>query len=247
VWKYHKTQVGAHAHTLTTIQGQIRQKIEGFADDEIFYGDTYAESVANISKQVSGDSKSAADLICYTHKRVADMRAHLLGVEVIHMGAFYEVKPVRVRLKKAILNQCTPFLEELDQNSVKLRFFFDDDCDVEIDKNMFSLAMYNFFSNAAKYTKLGSEIRLHYSDEKKSLDISMISLKMEKNEIKYLFQEGGRGRHAKDVAGKGIGLFVLQNALKIMGKSPMYIEVNHEKSFPEFGHIYNENHFVFSL
>ena len=247
VWKYHRIQLDAYAHTLTTIQGQIRQRIEGFANDEVFYADTYMESVSGMSDYLKKNLESAADLICYTHKRITDMRAHLLGVEIVHADVNCEIKPTRVSLKRAILNQCSPFLDELEKNSVKLRFFFSDDCEVEVDKNMFSLVMYNFFSNAVKYTKQDSEIRLNYSADRNSLDVSMISLKMEKDEIESLSDETVRGKHAKDFPGKGIGLFVLQRALELMNKPRMYISPNYMVNLSIDGNLYNENHFTFSL
>lgn len=247
IWKQQKSQLEAHAHTLTTIQGQIRQQIEGFADDVEFYGETYSDSVDNITRLVKNSERSAADLICYIHKRIIDMRAHLLGVEVVHAGVQYEVKPVHVSLKRAILNQCSPFLEELNKNLIAVRFFFGDEHEVEVDKNMFSLVMYNFFSNAVKYAKPSSEIRLKYLDDSKSLDVSMISLKMEKNEISTLSDETTRGKHAKDFPGKGIGLFVLQKALELMGKERMYISANYENSSSFDDRTYVENHFSFRL
>ncbi|HFC11181.1 MAG TPA: HAMP domain-containing histidine kinase [Candidatus Kaiserbacteria bacterium] len=247
VAKRHKEQISAHAHVLNTLQGQIRQKIQGFAEDSKFYGDSYSESMSKIVKIIEDNKENAADLICYIQKRVIDMRAHLLGTEVIYLGGQYEIKPVSVSLKRAILNQCTPFINELENNKVKIRFFFEDDCKVLIDKNMFSLIMYNFFSNAVKYTKSDSEIRLNYSSDAKSLDISMISLKMEKSEIVSLSNNGVRGIHAHNISGKGIGLFVIQQALKLMDKNPMYISPNHQNNYSENNCVYNENHFQFLL
>lgn len=247
IWKQQKSQFEAHAHMLTTIQGQIGQRMEGFADADEFYGETYSDSVNNITQLIKNNEKSAADLICYIHKRIVDMRAHLLGAEVVHAGAQYEIKPVHVSLKRAILNQYSPFLEELNKNIIKVRFFFGDEHEVEVDKNMFSLVMYNFFSNAVKYAKPNSEIRLNYSDDSRNLDISMISLKMEKNEISVLSEETKRGKHASDFPGKGIGLFVLQKALELMGKKRMYISANYENSSSFDDRPYVENHFSFAL
>lgn len=109
--------------------------------------------------------------------------------------------------------------------------------------------MYNFFSNAIKYTKSNSEIHFNYkeSDKQKSLDISMVSLKMEKDEIKNLFDDGIRGQHAKNIPGKGIGLFVIRKSLELMQKDKMLILPNYEKVFNENNLIYNENHFKFVL
>lgn len=247
VLEHQRAKFTAHGHTLVTIQGQIRQRLEGFADDSVFYGEKYENSVSNIEALVKSNPRSAADLICYTHKRIADMRAHLLGVEVIHMGEQFEVNLKNVSLRRGILNQCTPFLEELEQSGIKLRFFFGDECQVDVDKNMFSLVMYNFFSNAVKYAKPDSEIRLNYSSEDKSLDISMISLKMERDEIANLSKESVRGCHASEIPGNGIGLFALQEALKLMGKEKMYTTPDYLKVYPQDGRVYVENHFRFSL
>lgn len=247
IYSQYKKEANGYAHILNTIQGQIRQKIDDFADCREFYGETYEESVKKILNIIENDRNSAADLICYIQKRILDMRAHLLGTEVVHLGEHYELKPVEVSLKRAILSQCTPFLEELERNMIKIKFFFEDECKIDIDKNMFSLIMYNFFSNAIKYAKFNSEIRFNYSNDKKSLDISMISLKMDKDEIVTLFNDGVRGRHAQSISGKGIGLFVIRRALELMGKSRMNISPNYEEVFNENGLIYNENHFKFLL
>lgn len=247
IYEQYKKEINAYAHVLNTIQAQIRQRVDDFADSKEFYGETYNDSLKNISSIIEENKESAADLICYTQKRVMDMRAHLLGAEIIHSGEQYEIKPTEVSLKRAILNQCTPFLEEFEKNMVRIRFFFEDDCKIEMDKNIFSLIMYNFFSNAIKYTKSNSEIRFNYLNNEKNLDVSMISLKMEKSEIKNLFKDGIRGQHAKNIPGKGIGLFVIQRALELMKKDNMYISPNYEKVFHENNFIYNENHFKFIL
>lgn len=243
----YKKDVDTYSHVLNTIQAQMKQKLEDFADQELFYGDTYEDSVKKISDTIEKDITVAADLICYLQKRVIDMRAQLLAAEIIHSKEQYEVKLTEVSLKRAILSQCTPFLEDLHKNSIKIRFYFEDDCKIVVDKNMFSLIMYNFFSNATKYAKQNSEIRLNYSSEEKSLDISMISLKMDKSELTNLHKDGVRGVHAKNFPGKGIGLFVLDKALELMKKKQMYISPCYEKSLVEGDMTYVENHFQFLL
>ncbi|MFH1608442.1 MAG: hypothetical protein ABH951_00280 [Patescibacteria group bacterium] len=247
VYKQYKKEINAYAHILNTIQAQIRQQLDNFADNKEFFGETYTDSVEKISKIINDDKESAADLICYIQKRIIDMRAHLLGVEIINSGEEYEIKPMVVSLKRAILNQCTPFLEEFEKNMINIKFFFGDECETKVDKNMFSLIMYNFFSNATKYTKPNSEIRFNYSNDLKSLDISMISLRMERHELADLSMDGVRGQHAKNIPGKGIGLFVIQKALELMKKDKMYISPNYEKVFYEDDLTYNENHFKFVL
>jgi len=245
LYKHYLVEVDAHGHMLTTIQAQIMQQIDMFADNSEFYGDSFSESVAKVSRIVEGDKESAARLICYIKKRMTDMRAHLLGVEIIHSGEQYEIKPVVVSLKRAILNQYAPFSEEFDESAIRIRFYFDESSEIEVDKNMFSLIMYNFFSNAVKYAKPNSEIRLNYVGDDNCLDVSMISLKMERDEINDLFNQGVRGRHAEDIPGKGIGLFVIRKSLELMEKKLMYISPEYGRNYNEDGFVYIENHFKF--
>ena len=239
-WEYYKSQINFYSHTIDTIQTQIRQKLEGFAKDESFYGESHVDSLNNIATIISEDKEAAADLICYIHKRTGDLRAHILGADVICAGVNFEVNLKKVDLKRAVLSQITPFLNQFNENSIKIKIFFDNE-DVVVDKNMFSLVMYNFFSNAVKYVKPDTDIRMSYIQEQKCLDISMISLKIERSEIKNLFNDGTRGVHAKDVPGKGIGLFVLKRALELMKKDNMFIDPHYAKG----DNSYVENHFKF--
>lgn len=247
VYSQYKKEISAYGHTLNTIQAQMRQKIDDFSGGDDFYADSYNSAMEKVSDVIDENKNSASDLILYMQKRTVDMRAQLLGSEIIHSGEQYEIKQSTVRLKRAILNQCTPFFEEFDKKNVKIKIFFEDECYVDVDKNMFSLVMYNFLSNSLKYTKNDSDIKFNYDNETKRLDISMISLRMERSEINNLFKEGERGLHSNTIPGKGIGLFVIQEALKLMNKKPMYIEPNYQNNYIESNLNYVENHFQFSL
>lgn len=246
MWEHYLSQINAHAHTLTTIQGQMRQKIEGFARDDDFYADTHEHSIRNLSDIIKTNIDGAADLICYMHKRVTDMRAHMLGFEIVHAGTNPEINFTQVSLKRAILNLYTPFATKFFQDGTVLKFYFENDCQVKVDRNLFSLVMYNFFDNAVKYIKPETDIRLNFNEMDKKLDISMISLKMDREEISHLFDEGIRGKHARDIHGRGIGLFALKKALGFMGMS-MYIDPKYEKTERYQDRTYVENHFIFSM
>lgn len=236
-WNYYSGKIVSQAHTLDKIRGKMEQKIEGFAEKEKFHGDSYHDILDNVSNLIKNDTDSASDLICFFQKRLLDMKSHMLGFQIIHSNIEYEVSLKNVNLKKAILNLYTPFANDLNENNVNLNIYFDDDV-VEVDRNLFSLVMYNIFDNAVKYTKPGSEIRINFESDHGNLDISMESLRIEREEINNLAMEGARGRHASTIAGNGVGLFVIKEALNLMDMS-MSINPNYEKGDLE----YTENHF----
>jgi hypothetical protein len=68
---------------------------------------------------------------------------------------------------------------------------------------------------------------------------------MEKNELSKISEYGERGKHAKDIPGKGIGLFVIKKSLILMGMEPMFIAPTYQNDFSIDDVVYNENHFKF--
>lgn len=245
-----KEQLLGTRHILPNIHTQMVQSFDLFARNDvgIFHGGTLNTLVERVSKQIQNNTADAAHLIIYLNKLVLDMGAHLRGIDVIHFGADYKPIMKDVRVRAAILHQYASFTKEFEEAFIQLRVnAIDDEAIVTVDKDMFSLIMYNMLSNAVKYCKPHSEVRFHFSDESKELDVSMISLRIEQDEIQNIFNEGIRGRHATKTPGSGIGLFVVKTALNKMGKQPLRINPNYQEATELNGEQYVENHFHFNF
>lgn len=241
---------GTRHDILQNVHTQMVQALDLFTENDhsVFYGENLRCLVEKISKRIESESISAARLIVYLNKLILDLGAHLRGVDVIHFGADYKPTMKEVRVRGAILHQYASFTKEFEEAFIQLRVnAIDDDATVLVDKNMFSLVMYNMLSNAVKYCKPYSEVRFHFLNESKELDVSMISLRIEQSEIQTIFNEGVRGMHASKTPGSGIGLFVIKNALDKMRKQPLRIIPDYQKATELNGEQYVENHFIFNL
>ncbi len=245
-----KEQFSGTRHILPNIHTQMVQALDLFTgnDPGVFYSEGLVSLAEKVSKQIKSEPADAARLIIYLNKLVLDMGAHLRGTDVIHFGADYKAMMKEVRIKAAILHQYASFTKEFEEAFIQLKInAINDESTIMVDKNMFSLIMYNMLSNAVKYCRPYSEIRFHFLDDSKELDISMISLRIEQDEIREILNEGIRGRHATKTPGSGIGLFVVKSALDKMKKHPLVINPNYQKASELNGEQYIENHFHFNF
>ena len=241
-----RKEIDSYSHSLITIHAQISQKIELFAPSKNFYGPSYADVQKKIRNVVKGHIPNASELICYTQKRIIDMRAQFLEAKVIHYHEDININIEKVCLLRAILSQYSAFIEQLNDKNIETKFYIEESEMVEIDKRMFSLIMYNFFSNIVKYAKPNSTIKLNYNNN--ILDVLMVSIKMDNSELSELHHFRVRGKHAiNNTSGKGIGLFTINKALSLMGKPQMFIKLEAQTDTHEDGVTYSKNHFRFTL
>ncbi|HCC05337.1 TPA: hypothetical protein DEP58_03460 [Patescibacteria group bacterium] len=246
-----RNRFNKYNHIIQTISTQILQKMDGFWENKKWHSSVYSEALKNIENISSYKKNETNKLIHYFNKMSLDLKSHIEGWDIIYIKDNYVPKYEEVSLRKAILNQYSSFAEDFNELGIQIRFseYFSEDYTVDLDKKLFSLIMYNFFSNILKYAKPGEEVRFNYLDEEKKLDISMYSIKIERCEIKKLFDDGERGKNANKASssGSGFGLYVIKKALRLMEMPNMYIDPQNSKSKPLDSIPYYENHFKFEL
>lgn len=250
-FEYYFSKIRVHSHTLRAIQGKMKQKIDGLASKRDFDGKDYAESKNNISRKVESNIDKTADTICYLNKRVMEIDAHIEGFDVLYMGDEQDVNLEIVNIKKVLLNIFAPFLSDFMKKGVVMNFMIKDEYadinKINVDYKMFNLALCNFFDNAIKYSKPYSNIDINFSKNGNefTIEISMMSLRIDQDELSLIFDEGYSGRHAAHDAGDGIGMSVMKKALRLTG---MDIEVtpNYSESEIVTGQRYIRNVFKIS-
>lgn len=246
-----RNRFNKYNHIIQTISTQILQKMNGFWGDTKWHSSEYSEALKNIENISSLKKNETSRLIHYFNKMSIDLKSHVEGWDIIYIKDNYTPSYEEVSLKKAILNQYSSFAEDFNELNIQIRFsdYFSEEYTVYLDKKLFSLIMYNFFSNVLKYSMPEEVVRFNYSDELKSLDISMYSTRIERVEISKIFDDGVRGIHANDASssGNGSGLYVIKKSLDLMCMPNMYIDPQYTKS-KDWGDVqYFENHFKFEL
>lgn len=241
---YYLHKIRAHSHTLRSIQGKMKQKVDSLAKKEDFRGQNYLESKNKIAEKVRGDVDKSAEVLCYLNKRISEIDAHIEGFDVLYMGDEMDVKIELHDLKRTLQNIIAPFHEDLSTKGIQVNFHIKDGYSKEnkvgLDYKLMNLAFVNFFDNAIKYSKPNSDLDISFIKTGKGfvLDISMMSLRIEHDELERIFEEGYSGKYASEEAGDGIGMYVIRKSLGMMNTS-IRIE-------PDYGMstIFNEKQYV---
>jgi len=248
-FEYYTNKIKNHSHTLKNIQGQMKQKMESLISENVTthsYGyDTFKQKVKD---EISNDLDLTAEVICYLNKRIFDVNAHIECFNVLSLDESGDYNFIAHNVKKVLLRISQPFFEDLKQKEVEVKFLIKDDYakknKVVLDYKIFNLAMYNFFDNAVKYTKPNSEILINFeklSEKDFLIKIEMMSMRIEKDEIEKIFEEGYSGVNAKNEAGDGIGMFTAKEALRL---NDLIINVIPNYSRSE---VLNGNKFVYNI
>lgn len=246
-----KEDFNRYNHMIETMSAQMVQKLQGYFADQDWYDQDYNSTLQNISEIIKNNMPATSGLIHYFNKMALDLRSHLEGWSIIYVKSIYDPKFVEVSLRRAILNQLASFSEEFQELGIKIKFteYFTNSHTAKVDKKLFSLIMYNFFSNALKYSRPNEEIRFNYYENTSTLDVSMYSVKIEKAELEKLFTDGYRGINSNLVSssGSGSGLFVIKKSLELMNMPNMYIDCDYSKLKKDGEVVYCENHFKFNF
>jgi hypothetical protein len=101
-------------------------------------------------------------------------------------------------------------------------------------------------NNVAKYALYDSKVETYYESDTDgfSLTFDMLSCRIEKSEIRTIFDEGVSGVHATS-PGDGIGMYVIRKALSLNGMS-MDILPNYAESIQNVEGKYTRNKFIIS-
>ncbi|EKE05883.1 MAG: hypothetical protein ACD_19C00168G0005 [uncultured bacterium] len=250
LFDYYLEKIRVHSHTLRSIQGKMKQKIDGLASKKDFRAKNYKKSKEKIGVLINKNIDRAADIFCQLNKRIAEIDAHVEGFDVLYLGDKLRVSKKSQNIKKILLNIVSPFLKDFESNGVEIVYTFKDEYalqnKIEIDYKLFNLAYSNFIDNAIKYTMPNSKIIVNFTKSPDSffISITMTSIRIDQDEKENVFDEGYSGRYAEADAGDGIGMSVIRKALRLTGIS-IQIECDYSKSFVVNGRKYVENTFVF--
>lgn len=208
------------SHNLITAHAKLQGEVESILPEAGFRESrTYEEQLNVAERAVNTNPNIASEALLQILKRVVDIQAQIEGFKIL-TG---EVKPKfgSHNIKRTLLSVLYPFYEELNKKGIFVRLDIDDAVasanEVTLDYKLFNVAMHHFLNNTQKYGLPGSKVDITFNPLENYLEISMKSVRIDKEEIKEIFKMGIYGNHAAGFAGDGIGMYMVGRALEIMG------------------------------
>lgn len=205
----------AGVHTIATIQAKMVQKIEPFIIGAAQgKQENRMQNVKNIIQNKKPDD--IADLVCFLSKRIDELNIHLESLKIIEKGINKTKTEMRKHsLRSVLLNIYDPFKDLFNDKNINVVFDkVDEALQLSLDYKIFSLVFHHIFDNASKYSKKDDTINFIFSSKGK-LIIQMHSLTIENPETVFL--RGVSGGNVGELAGDGIGMFVIKKGLQVMG------------------------------
>lgn len=118
---------------------------------------------------------------------------------------------------------------QFDQKGITLSLLNTQKVKLTTDKYKFSQVIYNLLTNAYKYTPSGGQVDVTYSLIEGMLTLKVIDTGrgIASEELNHIFEAYYRSSDASDTAGEGIGLYLVQENLKLLKGS---VQVHSELS-----------------
>lgn len=237
------------SHNLTQthakMQGEVGRIIkEGLLDNALF-----EEQVQRVADRISSlGAESIAHTMLHLSKRINDLSAQIEGFEMIRGTTRPDLS--QYNLKRVLLSFSYPFYDELNAKRVFLDICFDEQFaqsqQTFLDHAYFNVAMHHFMNNLVKYVRPNSKVTVNLLPSPMRLSFKMKSIYIDRTEVKELFKLEYSGNHVGELAGDGIGMFMIKEALNRMSAD---IEVIPGNSFEEdaSGKKYSDNTFLIFL
>ena len=204
--------------THTKLQGEVGSIV---TENELMRCEKHSDQISLVKKSISFDTKKTADAFLEITKRVIDLQAQIKGFEMLEGKLDLDIGTHNI--KKVLLNILYPFYKELNEANVTIYINIPDEIaeqnPVEIDYQIFNIAMHHFINNIIKYAKPYSKVNIIYEEKNKSLKFTMSSVKINKEELKSIFNLKTSGKNVGELAGDGVGMYMVKESLTLLGAS----------------------------
>lgn len=221
---YYDTLLRRFAHNLVKFQTRFKGNFSRLISDAA-RSRPFSELKDEVKRRIEQDTDRAAEDVAQMSHRAVDLDAQIDTLRII---AGYADSPdpsnkIGVSLQKTIFRLINPFVEELQKRNIKFIISIpqvnNNTEKVLVDPGLFNAAIWQLLDNASKYVKDNTEITISASlnTNPQTLELSMISVCIDKDEEELIFLEGKKGRHAGQKGEHGIGLYIVKKALGLMG------------------------------
>ena len=212
------------AHNLVKFQTRFKGNFGRLISDTA-RSRPFEELQEEVRRRIEANTSIAARDVCQMSHRAVDLDAQIETLRIIsgYADSSRPESKIKVDLQKTIFRLVNPFIEELGKRRIKLNLNLPSVASgadkVLIAPNLFNAAIWQLLDNASKYALEGNDINISAVLEKgnQTLTFAMVSVCIDEDELEKVFYERYKGRHAKNKAVSGIGLYVVRKALSMMG------------------------------
>ncbi len=255
IFHVNKERLDEDYHTLEKIHTKLSQKIEQiFNRTSAKLRDKYSNQKSEIIDYVNKNPEIIAGELLYLRKRVFELGAHMLSSRINGNPEGVPLNFLDHNMHDLLLNIWLSFEEDANNLGVvcdwRIGRPYAEEHKIRLDYSTFNVAMFNFFDNLVKYAKPGSNFSISFNtfeDNTFKIIVTMLSLRIEKEENDKIFQYGIRGIHCskeKFPQGNGIGLFTIKKALSL-NRINLTVDPNYSISDIDNNVKYVQNTFIF--
>ncbi len=228
--------------THTKLQGEVGSVV---SESELMKCEQHSDQVDFVKKSILFDTQKTTDAFLEIVKRVVDLQAQIKGFEMLEGEVDLDIGTHNI--KKILLNILYPFYKELKEVNISIYVNISTDISetypIQVDYQVFNIAMHHFINNIIKYAKPYSKVSITFNQDQKTLIFSMLSIKINKEELKTIFDLKISGKNVGELAGDGVGMYMVKKSLNLLGAS-MEVSPNYNEHEIVQGIHYVRNNFI---
>jgi len=251
-----KKEINAHAnrliHNLTTINGQNLQYVYSVIPQSIFEKKN-ENSTSDWLKLMNEEVSSKVDKATISLMRIAKNSMQFKNEINIYNALLnndFKLRIIKHNMHKVLMNAFYVFFPDFTDASVKVNIN-KTNINVKLDYDTFQVAIYHVIENSVKYTKPHSELDVFVYKEGNEIKIkfSMVSLSINEEEEKLIFNEGYSGLSAIkfDKNGSGIGMPRTRQLLTYSNATISLVTKRSEDNETWIGFNYHRNEFIITF
>ncbi|MCE9784944.1 sensor histidine kinase [Shewanella algae] len=203
-------------HNLTSINAHNIQEIYyEFPQDLITASGK--KNISQIANIIESKPKKISSMILRLAKNNVAMKTELSVFKRLY-NRNLSLDMGQHKVHRVLMNILYTFFPDFTEKNVNVRIH-DSNEQAYLDYETVHVALYHLLDNAVKYTKVDTDIdiRIWLESEKVYISFEMISIVIEDNEMKLIFQEGYSGKCAHKLFknGHGIGMSRIKEMLDL--------------------------------
>lgn len=211
-------------HNLTSINAHNIQEIYSEFPQDLISG-SGKKSINSISKIIESKPRQISSMILRLAKNNVAMKAEFSVFKRIY-DRNVEVDMSYHKVHRVLMNILYTFFPDFTEKRVDVHVHDSKEM-AYLDYETVHVALYHLLDNAAKYTKMNTDLDVNISlvEDKVLVSFSMLSIVIDDNELDLIYQEGYSGKSAKKLfkSGHGIGMARIKEML-ILNSATFNIE-----------------------